>query len=67
MLYLFQKNSIYYYKRKIPKTRKNIVFSLETDSFDKAKFMINSLNPILDDSFMSGFYKNLFLVNVSFS
>lgn len=42
--YLIKKDNCYYYKRKIPKCRKNITISLNTDSLVIAKYIIDMLN-----------------------
>lgn len=42
--YLIKKDNYYYYKRKIPKCRKNITISLNTDSLLIAKYIIDMLN-----------------------
>lgn len=42
--YLIKKGNCYYFKRKIPKTRKNITISLQTDSLKVAKYIINMIN-----------------------
>lgn len=42
--YLIKKGNAYYFKRKIPKTNKNITISLQTDSLIMAKYIINVIN-----------------------
>ena len=42
--YLIKKSNGYYFKRKIPNTKKNITISLKTDSLSIAKYIINVIN-----------------------
>lgn len=42
--YLIKKGNSYYFKRKIPKSRKNVTISLKTDSLTIAKYIINVIN-----------------------
>jgi integrase len=45
MAYLFNHRNGYYFKRKIPRTQKNFLISLRTDSLKEAKFIIDIISP----------------------
>ncbi len=44
MRYLIKHYNCYYYKRKIPKTKNNLVLSLQTTFEEKAKFITAIIN-----------------------
>ncbi|TLS72501.1 site-specific integrase [Aliarcobacter thereius] len=49
MSYIIKHREQYYYKRKIPQTRKNFTITLKTDSYKEAKFITSIINPKVEE------------------